>query len=93
MQFPVLHLPHAGLLTPFIAGLLQQDATELVAKLRAYHHTAQTNADKKHLGHFGLELVEGKVGGEPASITRACWPALFLGSACPRRCVGSPWPK
>lgn len=26
-----------------------KDATELVAKLRAYHHTAQTKADKKHL--------------------------------------------
>ena len=25
-----------------------KDATELVAKLRAYHHTAQTKADKKH---------------------------------------------
>lgn len=38
-----------------------KDATELVAKLRAYHHTAQTNADKKHLAHFGLDLQEGKV--------------------------------
>lgn len=26
-----------------------KDATDLVAKLRAYHHTAQTKADKKHL--------------------------------------------
>ncbi|KAL5813437.1 hypothetical protein ACOSQ3_024196 [Xanthoceras sorbifolium] len=26
-----------------------KDATELVAKLWAYHHTAQTKADKKHL--------------------------------------------
>jgi T-complex protein 1 subunit alpha len=25
-----------------------KDATELVAKLRAYHHTAQTKADKQH---------------------------------------------
>lgn len=38
-----------------------KDATELVAKLRAYHHTAQTNADKKHLAHFGLDLIEGRV--------------------------------
>ena len=26
-----------------------KDATELVAKLRAYHHTAQMKADKAHL--------------------------------------------
>ena len=38
-----------------------KDATELVAKLRAYHHTAQTNPDKKHLSYFGLELYQGKV--------------------------------
>ena len=36
-----------------------QDATELVAKLRAYHHAAQTRPDKKHLAHFGLDLFEG----------------------------------
>lgn len=29
-----------------------KDATELVAKLRAYHHTAQTKADKKHLSRY-----------------------------------------
>lgn len=26
-----------------------KDSTELVAKLRAYHHNAQTKADKQHL--------------------------------------------
>lgn len=26
-----------------------RDASELVAKLRAYHHTAQMKAEKKHL--------------------------------------------
>lgn len=29
-----------------------KDATDLVAKLRAYHHTAQTKADKKHLSRY-----------------------------------------
>ncbi|KAG8391585.1 hypothetical protein BUALT_Bualt01G0202800 [Buddleja alternifolia] len=38
-----------------------KDATELVAKLRAYHHTAQTKADKKHLSSMGLDLVKGTV--------------------------------
>ncbi len=39
-----------------------KDATELVAKLRAYHHTAQTSSDKQHLAQYGLDLYEGKVG-------------------------------
>ncbi|KAK4397429.1 T-complex protein 1 subunit alpha [Sesamum angolense] len=38
-----------------------KDATELVAKLRAYHHTAQTKADKKHLSSMGLDLMKGTV--------------------------------
>jgi chaperonin GroEL (HSP60 family) len=29
-----------------------KDATDLVAKLRAYHTIAQTNADKKHLSRY-----------------------------------------
>lgn len=36
-----------------------KDATELVAKLRAYHHAAQTKADKKNLFSYGLDLVTG----------------------------------
>lgn len=34
-----------------------KDATELVAKLRAYHHTAQMKADKKHLSRYSLLLI------------------------------------
>ena len=44
-----------------------KDATDLVAKLRAYHTIAQTHADKKHLSrylfgsscewHSGLKLI------------------------------------
>lgn len=33
-----------------------KDATELVAKLRAYHHTAQTKADKQHLSRYHTTL-------------------------------------
>lgn len=40
----------------FLAQVLSvnaaKDATDLVAKLRAYHHTAQTRADKKHLSRL-----------------------------------------
>lgn len=38
-----------------------KDATELVAKLRAYHHAAQTKPDKAHLASSGLDLVAGVV--------------------------------
>lgn len=38
-----------------------KDATELVAKLRAYHHAAQTKADKKHLSSMGLDLAKGTI--------------------------------
>jgi T-complex protein 1 subunit alpha len=38
-----------------------KDATELVARLRAYHHTAQARPDKAHLARSGLDLVAGAV--------------------------------
>ena len=38
-----------------------QDATELVAKLRAYHNSSQTQKDKEQLKWFGLDLHAGQV--------------------------------
>ncbi|XP_021907913.1 T-complex protein 1 subunit alpha [Carica papaya] len=38
-----------------------RDASELVAKLRAYHHTAQMKAEKKHLSSMGLDLTNGTI--------------------------------
>jgi T-complex protein 1 subunit alpha len=38
-----------------------QDATELVAKLCAYHHTAQQLEDKADYRFYGLDLVRGRV--------------------------------
>jgi T-complex protein 1 subunit alpha len=37
------------------------DAPELVARLRAHHHAAQTDASKKALAHSGLDLLGGRV--------------------------------
>jgi len=37
------------------------DATDLVAKLRSYHHAAQTDASKKSFSYSGLDLNNGKV--------------------------------
>ncbi|KAF2352642.1 Chaperonin Cpn60/TCP-1 family [Trinorchestia longiramus] len=38
-----------------------RDATELVPKLRAFHHSSQVKADHKKLKYFGLDLMEGNV--------------------------------
>ena len=38
-----------------------QDATELVSKLRAYHHTSQTDEAKGHFKNMGLDLTNGEV--------------------------------
>ncbi|XP_055385116.1 T-complex protein 1 subunit alpha [Condylostylus longicornis] len=38
-----------------------KDATDLVAKLRAYHNSSQTKAEHVHLKWIGLDLYEGKV--------------------------------
>lgn len=37
------------------------DASDLVAKLRAYHNTSQTKADNAQMKNYGLDLVEGVV--------------------------------
>jgi len=38
-----------------------RDASDLVAKLRAYHNSSQTSPERKDLKHYGLDLYEGKV--------------------------------
>lgn len=38
-----------------------KDATDLVAKLRAYHNSSQTKNDHAHLKWVGLDLIEGVV--------------------------------
>lgn len=38
-----------------------KDATDLVAKLRAYHNSSQTKSEHAHLKWMGLDLSEGKL--------------------------------
>lgn len=38
-----------------------QDATDVVAKLRANHHASQTDASKSELKRYGLDCVSGKI--------------------------------
>jgi T-complex protein 1 subunit alpha len=38
-----------------------QDATDLVAKLRAYHNNSQTKPNQSHLKRVGLDLLNGTI--------------------------------
>jgi len=61
-QLAIAEFAEALLVIPkTLAVNAAQDATELVAKLRAHHNAAQTDATKKHLANAGLDLHNGKV--------------------------------
>mmetsp|Transcript_32003 Transcript_32003/g.60172 ORF Transcript_32003/g.60172 Transcript_32003/m.60172 type:complete len:500 (+) Transcript_32003:15-1514(+) len=61
-QLAIVEFAEALLVIPkTLAVNAAKDATELVAKLRAYHHKAQNKSDKAHLAGFGLDLVNGVV--------------------------------
>jgi len=61
-QLAIAEFAEALLVIPKILAVnAAHDATDLVAKLRAYHNTAQTNDRKKDLSMCGLDLVNGKV--------------------------------
>ncbi|KAI5436293.1 T-complex protein 1 subunit alpha, partial [Lathyrus oleraceus] len=61
-QLAIAEFAESLLIIPKVLAVnAAKDATDLVAKLRAYHHTAQTRADKKHLSSMGLDLSEGKI--------------------------------
>ncbi|GAB4847399.1 T-complex protein 1 subunit alpha [Ancistrocladus abbreviatus] len=61
-QLAIAEFAESLLIIPKVLAVnAAKDATELVAKLRAYHHTAQTKADKQHLSNMGLDLYKGAV--------------------------------
>jgi len=61
-QLAIAEFAEALLVIPKILAVnAAHDATDLVAKLRAYHNTAQTNDRKKDLSMCGLDLIDGKV--------------------------------
>ncbi|KAE8663103.1 T-complex protein 1 subunit alpha [Hibiscus syriacus] len=61
-QLAIAEFAEALLIIPKVLAVnAAKDSTELVAKLRAYHHTAQTKADKKHFSSMGLDLLNGTV--------------------------------
>ncbi|KAI5072135.1 hypothetical protein GOP47_0012241 [Adiantum capillus-veneris] len=61
-QLAIAEFAEALLIIPRVLAVnAAKDSIELVAKLRAYHHNAQTKADKQHLSGTGLDLVKGTV--------------------------------
>ena len=61
-QLAIAEFAESLLIIPKVLSVnATQDATDLVAKLRAHHNTAQTDSTKKHLSYYGLDLVNGKV--------------------------------
>jgi len=61
-QLAIAEFAQALLVIPkTLANNAAQDAIELCAKLCAIHHNAQTDPEKKHLQHRGLDLVNGKI--------------------------------
>ena len=61
-QLAIAEFAEALLVIPKVLSVnAAKDSTELVAKLRAYHHAAQTKPEKKHLAGYGLDLVKGEL--------------------------------
>jgi len=61
-QLAIAEFAEALLVIPkTLAVNAAKDSTDLVAKLRAYHHASQTKPDKAHLAGYGLDLVKGEL--------------------------------
>lgn len=61
-QLAIAEFAEALLIIPKILAVnAAQDSTDLVAKLRAYHNSAQTTEGKKEYSMTGLDLYKGKV--------------------------------
>jgi T-complex protein 1 subunit alpha len=60
-QLAIAEYANALLVIPkTLAVNAAKDATDLVAKLRAFHHSSQTDKTKTDLKWVGLDLIEGK---------------------------------
>ena len=61
-QLAIAEFAQALLVIPKVLTVnAAKDSTELVAKLRAIHHEAQSQEGKEHLNGMGLDLVQGEV--------------------------------
>ncbi|WKX97929.1 hypothetical protein Q1695_013547 [Nippostrongylus brasiliensis] len=61
-QLAVAEFAHSLLVIPkTLSANAAKDSTELVAKLRSFHHKAQTNVQLQHLKWAGLDLEAGDI--------------------------------
>uniref|UniRef100_A0A914XUA8 T-complex protein 1 subunit alpha n=1 Tax=Panagrolaimus superbus TaxID=310955 RepID=A0A914XUA8_9BILA len=61
-QLPVAEFANALLVIPkVLASNAAQDATQLVAKLRAFHNKSQHEKASAHLKYAGLDLINGEI--------------------------------
>jgi len=61
-QLAIAEFAQALLVIPkTLSNNAAQDAIELTAKLCAVHNTAQSDPEKAHLKHRGLNLIDGKI--------------------------------
>ncbi len=61
-QLAIAEFANALLVIPkTLAVNAAKDATDLIAKLRAYHYTAQNKEEKKHFAKYGLDLLAGSI--------------------------------
>uniref|UniRef100_A0A7E4VPD6 T-complex protein 1 subunit alpha n=1 Tax=Panagrellus redivivus TaxID=6233 RepID=A0A7E4VPD6_PANRE len=61
-QLAVAEFANALLIIPkVLATNAAQDATQLVAKLRAFHHKSQTDKEHANYKYAGLDLIKGEV--------------------------------
>lgn len=84
-------IAHSTVGTTRICCCTLQDATDLVARLRAFHHTAQSQPDKKNLSQCGLDLINGKV----SAASSRQQPLLLENHLCwyfSQKCLGQTWP-
>lgn len=61
-QLAIAEFAESLLIIPKVLAVnAAKDSTELVSQLRAHHHYAQTQAEKKHWSSMGLDLVKGTI--------------------------------
>jgi T-complex protein 1 subunit alpha len=61
-QLAIAEFAQALLVIPKVLAVnAAKDATELVAKLRAIHHSAQAHEGKDELAGYGLDLIKGEI--------------------------------
>ncbi|ERL85043.1 hypothetical protein D910_02466 [Dendroctonus ponderosae] len=61
-QLAIAEFAHSLLVIPkTLAVNAAKDATDLVAKLRAYHNSSQTKVEHSSMKYVGLDLIEGSV--------------------------------